>query len=849
MYVTFTTMTVEKLITIISGRVLPNELWSQSAQQDATTPQDFRGLMFAGQWFPPGGPNGAQSLFAAGLQAHCTVTVHMQPRRVAPGLVESSQVLYIQFPCKTLEPMKVTFATMTVEELITVIRGKVLSDARWMELAQQGATAPQEFRGLVFKKLYQPDGPDGSLFLSETGMHIECTAHVLMRPRQDNSSNSALPLTTPAAVPCCPITARSEVPNPYREQTRGPPMIAPLGALLLDSNGESLCVGDLVMIPPATGDEQTMGIALFNLSIGGGVQLVQVHTSANYSQASPSSLTVYFPSSTTLGPDTIMLDPRELPFRDALGDLVLCGMGRPLINNCLVEKYRPWAHSLFLKSAPPTGRVTGITHATGGNALIVLQLTQGTGTFPPEAWRCNHSPDGQLLPYDRPSPAEEDELCPEKTAAVATRDTSSLPSAPTQHSRSEPASLQSAMVDLGSARLVDLSRTPFHTKAEKAAKFPPAIPARSLTCYHLQESCEVYAGPRDTLQTIVLRALELLNVLTPPLAHMTVSFGPSPSSLETCTDQWDAFFLLYIDPSDTCVVIETRSVSPPRSPDSYTRETEHLRLVDCTNLYQILKVSAGGSSSDIHSAYHYRLAVLKDSDDLSGYLKRQYAAAYGVIGEPSLRKEYDAACNAGVPDCANLFTASESSLSVISYRNLAVYFPLTRAWGALKCRAFKVAVPDRGSPAGTIAAVLTALRRRQAATLVAFVRAGSPGPANLDDETTITIGFADAKDMSEAIGLVAKPPWGRGTPDVNVKFSVEPESQGSELTILHGRRSPTAAGQVTIFLCDRARNHFIDESSMTAPCPADYGTSHQPDQTCAYWAHHVLITKRMSTVD
>ena len=147
---------------------------------------------------------------------------------------------------------------------------------------------------------------------------------------------------------------------------------------------------------------------------------MQVHTSANYSQAIPSSLTVYSPSSTTLGPDTIMLDPRELPFRDALGDLVLCGMGRPFIHNCMVEKYCPWNNSLFLNSAPSTGRVTGVIHTTGGSAMITLQSTLSTGTYPPEAWRCNHSPDGQLLPYDRPSPVEKDETCPEKTAAVAT---------------------------------------------------------------------------------------------------------------------------------------------------------------------------------------------------------------------------------------------------------------------------------------------------------------------------------------------------------------------------------------------------------------------------------------------
>ena len=65
--------------------------------------------------------------------------------------------------------------------------------------------------------------------------------------------------------------------------------------------------------------------------------------------------------------------------------------------------------------------------------------------------------------------------------------------------------------------------------------------------------------------------------------------------------------------------------------------------------------------------------MLKDSADLSGYLKRQYTAAYEVIGDTLLRKEYDDANAAGVPDCANLFTASESLLSVTSFRSVEVY--------------------------------------------------------------------------------------------------------------------------------------------------------------------------------
>jgi hypothetical protein len=105
MMVSFTTLTVEGLITIIRGNILTDELWMESAQQGSTAPQDLRGLMFAGKWFPPGGPNGAQFLIEIGMQVECTVTAYMQPRLVLPGLEEGSQPLYVKFPCQVLMTM------------------------------------------------------------------------------------------------------------------------------------------------------------------------------------------------------------------------------------------------------------------------------------------------------------------------------------------------------------------------------------------------------------------------------------------------------------------------------------------------------------------------------------------------------------------------------------------------------------------------------------------------------------------------------------------------------------------------------------------------------------------------
>ena len=159
MMVSYPTLTVAGLITIIRGKILTDEHWKKSAQPDAAAPQDLRGLMFAGKWLPPGGPEGEKFLMEVGMQVECTVIAHMQPRLVSPGLDEGSQPMYVKFPCQVRMTMHVTFTTLTVEELITIISGNILHDARWMELAQRDAAVSQGFRGLSLQPVVPTQWP------------------------------------------------------------------------------------------------------------------------------------------------------------------------------------------------------------------------------------------------------------------------------------------------------------------------------------------------------------------------------------------------------------------------------------------------------------------------------------------------------------------------------------------------------------------------------------------------------------------------------------------------------------------------------------------------------------------
>ena len=246
---------------------------------------------------------------------------------------------------------------------------------------------------------------------------------------------------------------------------------------------------------------------------------------------------------------------------------------------------------------------------------------------------------------------------------------------------------------------------------------------------------------------------------------MTALIGPERSRLDVYTSPWNDFLVLHLDPDDICVEVMILSAPLSAPSDDHVMDSgrdkiddEYFRLESCTNPYQILKVEVSAPNYTILAAYHRLMGVLKNSGTASEHLSNYYRGAYEVIGDSGLRTLYDAASQAGVPDCAKLLTDTESRLPTTSFHSADVYRQLILIWEAKQCHVFKVLVNDLGSPAGAIAAILTELRHREATPLVAFVRAGNRGPDNKGNKVPVAIGFASAKDMSTTIRLVARRP-------------------------------------------------------------------------------------------
>jgi hypothetical protein len=293
----------------------------------------------------------------------------------AERVISDGQMLRVVFPSNDYATLVVSYTAMTVEELISIIRGKIQADACWTEMSQQGADTPQELRGLFLAgKPFLPGGSTGAKLLCELGLRKECSIRVLMKNRLDNSKSPESRHAASSSTPLSTTNASRGRHSTSWELPRGPPMYDSSGAPLHDGNGEQIFVGDMVVFPHGSMDGQTMGIALFSI-FSNDVQTVRVRSHANHSHATPNSLSVLSSRSTTPGHDTITLKPPDLPLRDSLKDLVLCGLQRPLFLNCLVEQSLPQKHRLFIGSAPSKGRVTGILIAAGGNALITLEFT------------------------------------------------------------------------------------------------------------------------------------------------------------------------------------------------------------------------------------------------------------------------------------------------------------------------------------------------------------------------------------------------------------------------------------------------------------------------------------------
>ena len=101
-----------------------------------------------------------------------------RPQQVAAERVYiKAQPMYIRFP-RGEKTLLVSFAAMTVGELISEIQNSLLADD-WKALVQGVGAAPNALRGLVFKsQRYVPGGTGTEKLLSQIDMHRECTANV-----------------------------------------------------------------------------------------------------------------------------------------------------------------------------------------------------------------------------------------------------------------------------------------------------------------------------------------------------------------------------------------------------------------------------------------------------------------------------------------------------------------------------------------------------------------------------------------------------------------------------------------------------------------------------------------------
>ena len=101
-----------------------------------------------------------------------------RPQQVAAERVYiKAQPMYIRFP-RGEKTLLVSFASMTVGELISEIQDSLLADD-WKALVQGVGAAPNTLRGLVFKsQRYVPGGTGTEKLLSQIDMHRECTANV-----------------------------------------------------------------------------------------------------------------------------------------------------------------------------------------------------------------------------------------------------------------------------------------------------------------------------------------------------------------------------------------------------------------------------------------------------------------------------------------------------------------------------------------------------------------------------------------------------------------------------------------------------------------------------------------------
>ena len=228
----------------------------------------------------------------------------------------------------------------------------------------------------------------------------------------------------------------------------------------------------------------------------------------------------------------------------------------------------------------------------------------------------------------------------------------------------------------------------------------------------------------DTLHSVASHALHLMQRELPNLDQLVVTIGSglvdmvgytNPGS----TDKWHKKLLCNLRTTDNLIELQLQSDIPSFITGADLTSAsgtgldwashEQLRLENCLNLYQVLKVGVEASSADILAALQRSMNVLRTSGTAVEHLAIHYSCAHDVLGNEDLRMLYDGACRPGYSDCSKLFTDTESRLTVSSFDSADMYRQLTKIWKAKECHAVKLLVTDVGSPANTIAAVMAKL--------------------------------------------------------------------------------------------------------------------------------------------
>jgi hypothetical protein len=177
------------------------------------------------------------------------------------------------------------------------------------------------------------------------------------------------------------------------------------GEAVFNGKSEALYVGDMVKYGPfgPRGGAQ-VGIVLMmcpcytNKLQCSEDPLVSVRWADSYSSVIPFLLDIL--RSDVQRPVATPPEALVMPLRDTQNQLVLCGMGRPLFIDTVVQRYRTNDNYALTGSATDTGSVRAVAGQQGGKAWITLDFKSDSLTgnrayrydYPAYAWRGVHQP-------------------------------------------------------------------------------------------------------------------------------------------------------------------------------------------------------------------------------------------------------------------------------------------------------------------------------------------------------------------------------------------------------------------------------------------------------------------------